>query len=206
MLLPKVTILYVGIIDGQKIAKRISKQIGKEGTKIKQLMDQYNTCAVLSSEPEQLTLPTVLDPTSQFWSSHSSLHVQSYESGPVPLAAKQDLIRFYLQKNRSLEETQLLQGEMLNTLEYFWMKGVTIKQKVQELLQAEQTDFVRGSISILSQRYVENEFILKHAVVTFTGIVPIPTDVLAMVSLCHPDPVSQSDEFNDSDDSSDDDF
>jgi len=122
------------------------------------------------------------------------------------LAAKQDLIRFYLQKNRSLEETQLLQGEMLNTLEYFWMKGVTIKQKVQELLQAEQTDFVRGSISILSQRYVENEFILKHAVVTFTGIVPIPTDVLAMVSLCHPDPVSQSDEFNDSDDSSDDDF
>lgn len=39
----------------------------------------------------------------------------SYESGPVPLAAKQHLIRFYLQKNRSLEETQLLQGEMFNT-------------------------------------------------------------------------------------------
>ena len=123
MLLPKVTILYVGIIDGQKIAKRISKQIGKVGTKVKQLMDQYNTCAVLSSEPEQLTLPTVLDPTSQFWSSHSSLHVQSYESGPVPLAAKQDLIRFYLQKNRSLEETQLLQGEMFNTLKYFLDEG-----------------------------------------------------------------------------------
>lgn len=71
------------------------------------------------------------------------------------------------------------------------MKGVTIKQKVQEFLQAKQTDFIRGSISVLFQRYVENEFILKHAVVTFTGIVPIPIDVLAMVSLCHPDPVSQ---------------
>lgn len=206
--LPKLYISFI-ITDGQKVAKRISRQIGKEGTKVKQLMEQYNVCAVLSSDPEQLTLPKVLDPTSQFWSSHSGLHVRSYECGPVPLAAKQDMIRFCLQKERSLEETQLLQVEMLNTLEYFWIKGVRMKQKVQELLQAEQTDFIRGSISILCQQYVENEFILKHAVASFTGIVPIPADVLAMVSPCDTDPVSQSDDFEcfyDSDESSDADF
>ena len=86
----------------------------------------------------------------------------------------------------------MLQHEMLNTLEYFRMKAVTIKQKVQELLQGEQTDIVRGSISVLSQRYVEIEFILKRAVATFAAIVPIPTDVLA---LCQPDPVCPSDDF-----------
>ena len=147
-----------------------------------------------------ITLPQVLDTTSQFWRLHSHLNVQSYECDPVPLDTKQDLIR--LQKNRSLEEIELLQQEMLNTLEYFWMKAVTIKQKVQELLQGEQTDFVQGSISVLSQRYVEIEFILKQAVATFTAIVPIPTDVLA---LCQPDPVCPSDDFYDTDESSDDD-
>ena len=98
--------------------------------------------------------------------------------------------------------------EMLNILEYFWIKGVTMKQKVQELLQAEQTDFIWGSISVLCQRYFE-KFILKHAVASFTGIVPIPTDVLAMVSPCDPDPVPQSDYYEclyDSDESSDADF
>ena len=84
---------------------------------MKQLMEQYNTCALISSEQQQLTLPQVLDTTSQFWRLHSHLNVQNYESDPVPLDTKQDLIRFYLQKNRSLEEIQLLQHEMLNTLE-----------------------------------------------------------------------------------------
>ena len=36
------------ILDGQKVAKRISRQIEKEGTIVKQLMEQYNQCAVLS--------------------------------------------------------------------------------------------------------------------------------------------------------------
>ena len=169
---------------------------------MKQLMEQYNICALISSEQQQLTLPQVLDTTSQFCRLDSHLNVQSYESDPVPLDTKQDLIHFYLQKNRSLEEIQLLQHEMLNTLEYFRMKAVTIKQKVQELLQGEQTDIVRGSISVLSQRYVEIEFILKQAVATFAAIVPIPTDVLA---LCQPDPVCPSNDFYDTDESSDDD-
>jgi len=41
-----------------------------------------------------------------------------------------------------MEELQLLMVEMHNTLEYFRIKGDTMKQKVQELLQAEQTDFI----------------------------------------------------------------
>ena len=49
---------------------------------------------------------------------------------------------------------------------------------------------------------MEIEFILKQAVATFTAIVPIPTDVLA---LCQPDPVCPSDDFYDTDESSDDD-
>jgi len=94
----------------------------------------------------------------------------------------------------------LLQHEMLNILQYFRMKAVTITQKVQKLLQGEQTDFVQGSISVLSQRYVEIEFILKQAVATFTAIVPIPTDVLA---LCQPDSVCPSGDFYDTDESCD---
>lgn len=101
------------IIDGQKVAKRISRQIEKEGTIVKQLMEQYNQCAALSSDQEQLT--QVLDPISQFWCSHSSHNLQNYECGPVPLAAKQDVIRFCLQKERSVEESQLLMVEILNT-------------------------------------------------------------------------------------------
>ena len=197
---------YVAGVDGQKIAKRISKQIGKEGTKVKQLMEQYNACAVLSSD-SLLTLSEVLDPQSHFWSSQSSVHMQSWTCASVPLAAKQDMIRFSLQKKRCVEETQLLEFEMVNTLEYFQSKGTILKQKVQELLQEEQTNFIRGAISVLCQQYTANEYILKNACATFAGIVDIPADVLAMVLPC--DPVSQPDDiecFYDSDESSDDDY
>ena len=78
------------------------------------------------------------------------------------------------------ESIQLL---MLNVLEYFWMKG-----KIQELLQTEQTDFVRGSISILFQRYTENEFILNHSIAVIQGFVDIPISMLsASESKCQSD-------------------
>ena len=143
-------------IEGQKIAKRISQQIRKESTKVKHLVEQYNSISFLLCNTEQLSLTDALDPTSPFWKSHSSLHLQSTEHGPIPLATKQDIIRFYLQEKRGLEEIELLQNAMHNTLEYFWRKRVEIGQKGQELSVGEQSDFTHGALSVLRQRHVDH--------------------------------------------------
>ena len=168
-------------VDGQKVAKRISKQIGKETIKVKRLLEQFNACcSVLSSDDlEQVTLVSVLDPAGLFWTAHSNSKLDIQLSPLVPLSVKQDLISFWLQKQRSLEEIKMLKIEMLNVLEYFWMKGMRMKIKIQELLQTEQTDFVRGSISILFQRYTENEFILNHSIAVIQGFVDIPSSMLS---------------------------
>ena len=71
----------------------------------------------------------------------------------VPLLEKQDLVSYCLQKQRSTEEIEMLQAEMLNTLEYFWTCRTKLKHKIQKLLQEDQTDFVRGSISVLYKQY-----------------------------------------------------
>ena len=55
---------------------------------------------------------------------------------------KQDLVSYCLQKQRSTEEIEMLQAEMLNTLEYFWTCRTKLEHKIQELLQEDQTDFV----------------------------------------------------------------
>ena len=126
--------------DGQKIAKRLACQIAKESRNVKQLMDHYNACAVFSSS-EQVSVSDVFDSTSNFWMVHSSLHMLRCAQGSVPLAAKHDMIRHFLLKKRSLEESELIQVEMANTLQYLYNIGMIFEHKIQELKDAEQTEF-----------------------------------------------------------------
>ena len=173
---------------------------------MKQLLEQYNVCSSILSYATG-SLQDVLDPAGVFWTVHSEplqLTLHSCDSS-VPLLEKQDLVSYCLQKQRSTEEIEMLQAEMLNTLEYFWTCRTTLEHKIQELLQEDQTDFVRGSISVLYKQYAENEFIFNHAITAFNGIVPIPAGM--SVPLLHDPPDYQSDdsECSDSDECSDDD-
>ena len=163
-------------------------------------MEQYNAFSVLLSDSEQITLACALDPTSQFWM-QSGLH--SPFSCPSTPGTKQDLVFMSLQKQRSCEEVELLQSEMLNTLDYFWVQGKRIEQKIQELLQSNQTDLTRGSISILSQQYAQNRCLLEHSVGAFKGIVAIPTDMLPVAHDPEPISANEDDIYYDSDQSSD---
>ena len=55
--------------NGQKIAKRLSVQIGMEMKKISSIFKQYSTLFANSESDNQypLQLSTVLDPSSTFW-------------------------------------------------------------------------------------------------------------------------------------------
>lgn len=158
-------------IDGQKVAKRLSKQIGKESTKVKPLLEQYNACSSILSHATG-SLQDALDPAGVFWTVHSEplqLTLHSCDSS-APLLEKQDLVSYCLQKQRSTEEIEMLQAEMLNTLEYFWTCRTKLEHKIQKLLQEDQTDFVRVSISVLYKQYAGNEFIFNNAITAFNGL------------------------------------
>lgn len=86
--------------DGQKIARHLSAQITKESHRVKQLFEQYNAmCAGDGVGSCRVSLASVLDPQDVFWHAHADLPGQS--NSPIPLALRQELIRFHLQMKRS---------------------------------------------------------------------------------------------------------
>lgn len=105
--------------------------------------------------PYQCILFIMFYITNAFWNklerkalTKSSLRVQSYECGPVPLAG---LIRFCLKKRGAWRKQNCFSLKCLTQGGY----------NKTESSQAEQTDLIWGSKSVLWQRYAENKFLLK---------------------------------------------
>ena len=168
---------------------------------MKQLMDHYNACAVFSSS-KQVSVSDVFDSTSNIWVVHSSLHMLRCAQGSVPLSAKHDMIMHFLLKKKSLEESELIQVEMANTLQYLYSIGMIFEHKIRELKDAEQTEFTRGSISLLCNRHAANQFLLNQAVVTLSESTVIPANILPACAYTQHDSVSDhysDDSLSDSD-------
>lgn len=162
--------------DGQKIARRLSAQITKESHRVKQLFEQYNAmCAGDGVGSCRVSLASVLDPQDVFWHAHADLPGQS--NSPIPLALRQELIRFHLQMKRSCEEIELLKQEMHNTIQYLSTKMKSIQQRVEALMMQGVTHYVKGAISILNKQRLQTEQDLKRTVSLCTDIIPISAQV-----------------------------
>ena len=135
-------------VDGQKIAKRLSKNITKETGTARNILVDYNS--VLSTfGKETCSLQEVLCPDAKFWEqSELSTMATTWDT-------KKDLIQAYLMLKRSEEELALLEKEKLNTLEY-WSKLKTVIN--QYLLSFQPSDkHSIGVIALLKTRLCDAE-------------------------------------------------
>ena len=86
--------INVFILDGQKIAKRLSKNITKETAAARKILTDYNSI-VSPSTGSINTLEEVLSPDSGFWNNQQSPAISSVLD-TLSWDAKKDIIQAYL--------------------------------------------------------------------------------------------------------------
>ena len=102
------------LVDGQKIAKKLSRQVTSETKRLRTLLEEYNICQlVVNSSSIQITLDEALDEALDPEILSSKLHADTTSSKP-----HQDILEAYLQMKRSNEEIVLLESEMANTIHF----------------------------------------------------------------------------------------
>ena len=126
--------------DGQKIAKKLSLQIAKETKNIKSLLPKYNACCLLAADSENcnvyLDIKQALDP--------SELVALIQPGFPHASGAKRELIDSYIMMKRSLEEVEILESEMENTLHYYRSKREHLVKAATSYAEPKDS-FTRGA-------------------------------------------------------------
>ncbi|XP_066934129.1 uncharacterized protein [Clytia hemisphaerica] len=106
--------------DGSAIATRLSKQINKACTEIKNILASYNSInSEVSNAFETIQYTVVLDVKSSFYDQIN--FVSQARSSVVAGSVIKTLIQFYIRKQRALEEVLLVKKDLENTLLY-WQK------------------------------------------------------------------------------------
>ena len=100
--------MFLNCIDGQKIAKRLAKNITKETRKATHLVQEYNNQCIEESSP--ISLVDVLSPDSTFWNA---------EARSESFRVRREIIEAFLRMERSTEELELLKSEMKSTMQYW---------------------------------------------------------------------------------------
>ena len=134
------------IVDGQKTAKRLSRNITKETATARSILVEYNTIlSTVANESGQCSLQEVLSPDSKFWDSQQ----RSEPSTTVTWDTKKDI---YLMVQRSEEELALLYAEKSHTLAYWAQQQAIIKQSILNL------EHLQTNIPLEPLRYLRNTF------------------------------------------------
>ena len=134
-------------VDGQKIAKKLCSNIGKETKRCKNLLGDFNACVSELSGAESAILSDVLSLTSKFWNKPSS----RIGSQQVPWKAKEEVIQAFLMCRRSGEELGLLKEDMMCTLSYWYQRLNWITDELGELHSMEEDLYLRGVKCMLEQ-------------------------------------------------------
>ena len=134
------TIPFINLLDGQKIAKKLSVQISKETKKIKVLIPEYNTCQTIEGEAP-VSLQEALDPETLSKAMYSKLY---------PSESRQEIIDAYLMIKRTTEEVSMLHADISNTLKYYGHMSAAVEKALSKF--SLQDCFSRGAVSLLKSR------------------------------------------------------
>ena len=160
---------HIIIIDGQKIAKWLSKTSSKETCTTRKFLDELNaSLSQVDGSSLLLSLADVLDPVSEFWTSHNQA------PNDIPTSIKRDIIEAKLLLKRCKEELLLLQTEMQNVIKYYSKKGKSINTVLHELSTTDMTQFHRGCVALLKKLQLEVELSRSRAVSTFAPVISLP--------------------------------
>ena len=109
------------VLDGQKIAKRLAKQIARESKTIKDLLLEYNQYCL--DDDDKLVLSSVFN--LEVLSTLLTVAHSSPERNK-----KQEIIEEYLLLLRSHEEIELLEAEVNNARKHYLAKKATIEAEI----------------------------------------------------------------------------
>ena len=99
-------VIFIFIIDGQKIAKKLSKGITKETSTARKFLEELNNVSQTDEAFVPLHLEDVLSPESEFWQCPQAT------ASEIPVNIKRDIIEAHLLLKRCDEELMLLRNEM----------------------------------------------------------------------------------------------
>ena len=112
--------LFVFLLDGQKIAKRLSKQLSKEKKLMLSYFHKYNTVSSSS-----ITLDEALDPVT------ISSKLESFGAFHIATGNKRDIIDAYLLFCRSKEELVMLEAECNNIVSFYEDQLIAIQKYIE---------------------------------------------------------------------------
>lgn len=143
--------------DGQKVAKRLSSQITKEGRAIRGLLDEYSVCKAADDSTNVLTLQEALDPCIV----GERLEEMGLFCETVASGKKREMIDSYLLLCRSKEEIVLLQKEAKNMAAYYSGVKQTVEDEITK--QASSDLFGRGAVALLHKLLQRITLLLAQA-------------------------------------------
>lgn len=130
--------------DGQKIAKKLSIQIGKETKSVRSLVEEYHACLSTSDE-SNLSFDEALNPsTMAIKLENFGMWCHSVASGK-----KREIIDAYLMLCRSKEDMCMLKEEAENIVLYYEHRKKCIVLTLQELQSTTADCFSRGATVLL---------------------------------------------------------
>ena len=145
--------------EGQKIAKKLSSQISKEGITIRSLLEKYNACEAASG-PHTCSLsvseafdPSVLETRLQtlgVWCSLAS-------------GEKREIIDSYLLLCRCKEEISLLQEDADNVIAYYENKKEVLEKEVHSR-SSQRSLYNRGVTALLQTALSETARRLNESI------------------------------------------
>ncbi len=134
----------VVVLDGQKIAKKVSSQISKESKLIRSCVEDYNACLMEEDSQPAIAVEEVLDPVT-FESRLAVLGV--WCQGTLP--EKRDVMDSYLMLCRSKEELCMLMEEVQIMIIFYDKRKTSLQKSIANLSSGIETEYSRGISALL---------------------------------------------------------
>ena len=177
-------------IDGQKIAKRLSRSINKETNTAKKLLQEYNIASsVVNDAHVAFSTGEILCLDSDFWQPTVS------SSSKLPWSTQKEITSAYLLMKRTGEELSLLSEEAERVLMYCRQQKELLARQIHHT-RSSKDQYSKGLISLLLRKLADVESYHSKAVATFAKVDGLLTSSETIPSTC-------SDYESDSDDDSD---
>lgn len=142
------------ILDGHKIARKLSKQISAITKVLKSILADYNSeCPIIGES--QVPLLDALNPSSPIW---CNINDSEADDG-IPLILKQNIVHCYLTKKRCEEEINIISIELNNLKSYYTHQIILVNETLQVMDQTSLLE--KGYVALLNQLKWRYEVLLQ---------------------------------------------
>ena len=148
---------YYNYSDGQKIAKKLCRQISKETAALKSLLKKYNIVCASSKVSDTITMAEIFAPAAI----EERLRGLGSRYSTIATGKKRQIIDAYLGLCRSKEELEMLKNEAKNIIYYYEERKKCIIAKLTDL-SVNGDLYSRGSSAMLRQLFTHNDILLKQ--------------------------------------------